>query len=37
MHYIDTSVLTGYYCAEEDWEWFQSLTDSGTPFPEWLR
>jgi REP element-mobilizing transposase RayT len=27
----------GYYCAEEDWEWFQSLTDSGTPFPEWLR
>jgi REP element-mobilizing transposase RayT len=27
----------GYYCAAEDWDWFQSLTDSGTPFPEWLQ
>ena len=27
----------GYYCAPEDWEWFQSLTNAGTPFPEWLK
>lgn len=27
----------GYYCAPEDWAWFESLTNSETPFPEWLR
>lgn len=27
----------GYYCAAEDWEWFAPLTNSETPFPEWLR
>lgn len=27
---------SGYYCAADDWVWFQPLTDSGVPFPEWL-
>ncbi len=26
----------GYYCCEDDWEWFRTLTNEGTPFPEWL-
>ncbi len=26
-----------FYCREEDWAWFQGLTDSGQPFPEWLQ
>jgi REP element-mobilizing transposase RayT len=26
-----------FYCRDEDWVWFQGLTDSGQPFPEWLR
>lgn len=27
----------GYYCAADDWEWFAPLTNSDTPFAEWLR
>lgn len=27
----------GYFCAADDWEWFAPLTNSETPFPEWLR
>ena len=27
---------SGYYCAAEDWEWFEALTMEGCPFPEWL-
>lgn len=26
-----------FYCALEDWDWFSQLTDSGRPYPEWLR
>jgi putative transposase len=26
-----------FYCCEPDWKWFQSITDSGQPFPEWLQ
>jgi putative transposase len=26
-----------FYCCEADWKWFQGLTDSGQPFPEWLQ
>lgn len=26
----------GYFCTEEDWAWFGPLTNSDTPFPEWL-
>ncbi len=25
-----------FYCCAEDWSWFEKLTDSGQPFPEWL-
>ncbi len=27
----------GYRCCDEDWAWFEELTDSGHPFPEWLE
>ncbi len=30
-------VWPGFWCAEDDWKWFQPLTNSGVPFPEWLR
>jgi len=26
----------GYYCSAGDWTWFEPLTDSSRPFPEWL-
>jgi len=26
----------GYYCREDDWEWFGPLTETGCPMPEWL-
>jgi REP element-mobilizing transposase RayT len=26
-----------FYCCAEDWTWFESLTDHGCPFPEWLQ
>jgi REP element-mobilizing transposase RayT len=26
-----------FFCRNEDWEWFQGLTDSGQVFPEWLQ
>ena len=26
-----------YYCAAEDWVWFEPLTAAGCPFPEWLQ
>lgn len=26
----------GYRCENEDWSWFEPLTNSGVPFPEWL-
>lgn len=26
-----------FYCAPEDWAWFNGLTDSARPFPEWLQ
>ena len=26
----------GYFCAEEDWAWFEPLTNQGCPFPGWL-
>ncbi len=26
----------GYYCCEEDWKWFEPLTNASVPFPEWL-
>jgi putative transposase len=26
-----------FYCCEEDWAWFNGLTDGGQPFPEWLK
>jgi putative transposase len=26
----------GYFCATEDWSWFEPLTDAACPFPEWL-
>jgi REP element-mobilizing transposase RayT len=25
-----------FYCCTADWAWFETLTDSGQPFPEWL-
>jgi putative transposase len=25
-----------YYCAAEDWEWFEAMTSESLPFPEWL-
>jgi len=27
----------GYYCCEEDWSWFGTMTDHDLPQPEWLR
>ena len=27
---------SGYYCSPDDWLWFEPLTDSSLPFPEWL-
>jgi len=27
----------GYYCSPEDWKWFEPLTRSSVPFPEWLQ
>ena len=32
-----TEKWPGYYCAAEDWAWFSPLTNSETPFPEWLQ
>jgi REP element-mobilizing transposase RayT len=26
----------GYWCAAEDWKWFESTTDDGSAVPEWL-
>lgn len=26
----------GYFCAADDWMWFEPLTRSSAPFPEWL-
>ena len=26
-----------FFCCETDWKWFQRLTDSDQPFPEWLQ
>jgi putative transposase len=26
-----------YYCAPDDWVWFEPLTSSSCPFPQWLR
>ena len=26
----------GYYCCEEDWEWFRTMLDQDRPVPEWL-
>ena len=26
----------GYYCSPVDWTWFEPLTNSTHPFPEWL-
>ena len=26
-----------FYCCEKDSMWFDSLTDDGQPFPEWLQ
>jgi REP element-mobilizing transposase RayT len=26
-----------FHCHPDDWSWFEPLTDSGEPFPEWLR
>jgi REP element-mobilizing transposase RayT len=27
----------GYFCAPDDWEWFEPLTSEACPFPEWLE
>jgi putative transposase len=27
----------GYYCSPDDWNWFEPLTNSSLPFPEWLN
>jgi putative transposase len=32
-----SEVWPGYFCAQEDWNWFSSLTNSDVPFPEWLE
>jgi len=26
----------GYYCCEEDWAWFEKMTNDRAPVPEWL-
>ena len=26
----------GYFCSPDDWFWFEPLTSSSLPFPEWL-
>lgn len=26
----------GYFCSPDDWVWFEPLTSSSLPFPEWL-
>ena len=26
-----------YYCAADDWTWFESLTATSCPMPEWLQ
>lgn len=31
------AVWPGYYCDSLDWEWFDAMTDSDLPSPEWLR
>jgi hypothetical protein len=25
-----------YFCAADDWHWFEPLTNASCPFPEWL-
>lgn len=32
----DGAPWPGYFCAPDDWAWFEPLTTQGTPFPEWL-
>ena len=26
-----------FYCRPDDWSWFEPLTNSAQPFPDWLR
>ncbi|WP_044891929.1 hypothetical protein [Opitutus terrae] len=27
---------SAYFCRDEDWVWFEPLTNSSVPFPAWL-
>lgn len=29
-------VWSGYFCSEDEWKWFEPLTDYSCPQPEWL-
>ena len=29
-------VWSGYFCGEDEWKWFEPLTDYSCPQPEWL-
>ncbi|MEI6105392.1 MAG: transposase [Opitutae bacterium] len=33
---IPGQVWTGYFCNQNDWIWFEALTNQACPFPEWL-
>ena len=26
-----------YYCSDDDWHWFEALTNASCPFPAWLQ
>lgn len=30
-------VWSGYFCGEDEWKWFEPLTDYSCPQPEWLE
>lgn len=30
-------VWPAYFCTEDDWRWFEALTNTACPFPEWLE
>jgi len=32
-----SEIWPGYYCSPDDWTWFEPLTNSKAPFPEWIK
>lgn len=30
-------IWPAYFCSDDDWRWFEPLTDTSCPFPAWLQ